>query len=618
LTGQTAVADADLLAAPPLPAGRRIALVIANSAYASAGYQDLPAPAQDAKIMTELLADKDICGFEVRTIVNASGERMRREINALYNGRVRGEFVLVYFSGHGVRDDSGRLHLVASDTDPEMVPATGVPARFLMDLSQASVAGQQLIIFDCCFSGAYDVKGVGLADMVGLDRPASEATVRGRCVITASRGAEYSFQYRLPSGKVTGSMLTVALVEGIRTGGADVANNGRITAADAYRYAHAAVTERSKKQNPQFAIAGGEGASIQLARNPVGIRVGGEGMYELIATLDSPHPNLRRAAVQTLGELLLDVNPAKAVAARRRLQTLAGDGADPLAQLAGAFLESAAPVKGFKAWRRNRPFTPPSGTHPAGPAQWHEVRSGRPPFGDGPSDAEFERPDPRPPFPSTDDEAMPPPPEDELDGLPPVEDPLGVFGGPPARFDSEPSRTVARYLYPTERYRYETRRHWIGPVTALMIAGWCAGRARLTRPGALPFVPDRLSDTLPPGVLRWGLWLIAAVLLYRAVGWFVWRMTLTNRQVMIVRGLLWRRTMTIPLDRVVDAGLSLSPLGRALDYGTLRLSTGTWRTYRIRRLPNPHDTWLRFVEERFEPAAVEARLGYVDPTYDES
>jgi hypothetical protein len=54
-----------------------------------------------------------------------------------------------------------------------------------------------------------------------------------------------------------------------------------------------------------------------------------------------------------------------------------------------------------------------------------------------------------------------------------------------------------------------------------------------------------------------------------------------------------------------------SPLGRMLSYGTFVLeSAGQDQALRkVDHMPNPNEVYLRIVEEMYEPAAVEARLG---------
>jgi hypothetical protein len=586
----------DVVAAPPLPAGNRYALVIATSTHASAEYLDLEAPAQDAASMAALLGDPDVCGFDVRTLVDGTAAEIRMAMNAFFRDRGPDDLIVLYFSGHGDKDDRGRLHLFATDTDPETLVANGVSSRYLLDLSDAATAGRQVLILDCCFSGAFDAKGPALADLLATEAQQEDQISRGRCVLTASRGAQRSFQNRLPSGEVAGSVFTTALLEGIRSGQADVGNTGRITVMDAYRYAFAAVTKDRRRQNPQFNMRGAEGADIMLARNPVGVRVGA-GLYELLAKVDSPYPDQRIEAVHALGDLLDDPNPAKAAAARTRLSTLARSDRD-LAAVARQRL------RGEDQAHQSAADAPPQRT-----ARRSEPADEAPAF-DVPENTEDTAE-----FIPADEEMGLFLPDDELAGLHSVEDPLGVFRHPP--LDVAPTGRVAQFLFPTEKFRAQWRRHWSDPILGTAVAGLAAGRA-FAPPTTPPLLPAHLWILSTAETARWCLVAVAILAGLHVLSWPFWHLSLSNKQLMLARGFLWRRTWAVSLDRITDVSLSQSPLAQLLDYGTLSFRVGRWRAHRIRHIPFPNDIWLRIVEERFEPEAVEGRLSYAsDDPYGE-
>jgi membrane protein YdbS with pleckstrin-like domain len=193
--------------------------------------------------------------------------------------------------------------------------------------------------------------------------------------------------------------------------------------------------------------------------------------------------------------------------------------------------------------------------------------------------------------------------EDELAGL------GGGLSEGPRRvlpLEDEPTTLVARYLFPTERYRGEWKRHWIhlsGPLGigagATLLLGYLAG-----------FLTRQEVDGL----------VTAAVLIWLAViGWVAWkvfdwyfdRFILTNKRVMVVNGIITRKVAMMPLLRVTDMKYEQSALGRLLNYGTFVLeSAGQDQALReVKHLPNPNELYLRVVEEMYEPQAVEARLG---------
>lgn len=193
-------------------------------------------------------------------------------------------------------------------------------------------------------------------------------------------------------------------------------------------------------------------------------------------------------------------------------------------------------------------------------------------------------------------------------GEPPDYDSTGLPPGPRRVLpvEPEPSQYVARYLFPTEKYRGEWKRHWIHmilPLAILVLATFLMGF--VSSLFAAHHVDIAVTATLVVwlGVLVYAGW--------RVFDWFMDRFILTNKRVMLVSGLITRRVAMMPLVRVTDMKYEQSPLGRMLNYGTFVLeSAGQDQALReVPHLPNPNELYLRVVEEMYEPEAVEARLG---------
>ncbi|MGN9777069.1 PH domain-containing protein [Micromonospora sp. H33] len=190
---------------------------------------------------------------------------------------------------------------------------------------------------------------------------------------------------------------------------------------------------------------------------------------------------------------------------------------------------------------------------------------------------------------------------------PGAEDAVGddLLGARPVLpLEDEPTPGVARYLFPTERYRGEWRRHWIHPlksigvVTIYAVLGVLAAERRIE-----------------PRYTGWviAVVLVVAVLLvaHRGLAWYLGRFVITNKRLMSTEGVFVRRVGMIPLLRVTDMRYVQSPLGRLLNYGSFQLESASRRNAlrRVVDLPNPNELYLRLVEEMYEPDAVEARLG---------
>ena len=175
-----------------------------------------------------------------------------------------------------------------------------------------------------------------------------------------------------------------------------------------------------------------------------------------------------------------------------------------------------------------------------------------------------------------------------------------------APLEDEASRHAARYLFPTEKFRGEWKRHWIQlakegliAVFATVAMGYIAG-----------WLTKHNYTQLRTAVLV--IWAIVIMwCAWRVADWWYDRFILTNKRVMVVSGIFTRNVAMMPLLRVTDMKYVQSLTGRMFGYGHFELeSAGQDQALRnIRNLPNPNELYLRIVEEMYEPEAVEARLG---------
>ncbi len=60
---------------------------------------------------------------------------------------------LVYYAGHGLVDDRGRLHLALAHTHPHRARWTALPLDVLREEIANSAAATRVLVLDCCFSG---------------------------------------------------------------------------------------------------------------------------------------------------------------------------------------------------------------------------------------------------------------------------------------------------------------------------------------------------------------------------------------------------------------------------------------------------------------------------------
>src|SRR5262245_15054747 len=170
--------------------------------------------------------------------------------------------------------------------------------------------------------------------------------------------------------------------------------------------------------------------------------------------------------------------------------------------------------------------------------------------------------------------------------------------------EQEPSDLVRRYLFPTEKYRGEWRRHWIHlaknlaiGVLATFVLGYISGF----------FAKEEMASGLAVLVVVWIT--VIGWVLWDVAEWYYDRFVLTNKRVMLIEGIVARKVAMMPLARVTDMKYTQSPMGRVLGYGTFELeSAGQDQALRnVKNLPNPTDLYLQVVEEMYEPEASEAR-----------
>jgi hypothetical protein len=247
---------------------RRFALLLAVSQYADPMLSRLRSPAVDAVALRDLLADPEVGGFAVTSVFDEKAQAMRLAVEEFLTDRRPDDLVLVYLSCHGLVDARRRLYFAARDTLKSRLASSGVEAHWLLEQLEDCRARRQVVVLDCCFSGAFARGAKGDTDVALGERLLGQG--RGRVVLTASRGTEYSFEGDPTEGRSSGSVFTTALVSGITSGEADADDDGHISVDEAYAYAFEKVREAGGQQTPQRWLYGAEG-SIVLARSPVTI-----------------------------------------------------------------------------------------------------------------------------------------------------------------------------------------------------------------------------------------------------------------------------------------------------------------------------------------------------------
>ncbi|MFG3297058.1 caspase family protein [Streptomyces sp. NPDC048179] len=229
--------------------GRRLAMLIATYEYQDSALRQLTAPAHDAEAFAAVLKDPGIAGFEVTTLVNQPLHLVGEAIGDFYRDRRRDDLTLLYFTGHGLKDDDGRLYLAMTNTRRDGLLFTALSAEQIDQAMEGCASRQKVLILDCCYSGAFPVGRISKADNAvhALERFQG----RGRTVLTASDATQYSFEGNQAHGQAVQSVFTRYLVQGLRDGSADLDGDGDITLDELYGYVHDRVVDEMPQQRPK-------------------------------------------------------------------------------------------------------------------------------------------------------------------------------------------------------------------------------------------------------------------------------------------------------------------------------------------------------------------------------
>ena len=242
---------------------------------------------------------------------------LRRRIAAFFGDRARDDLLLLHFSCHGLKDDSGQLYFAA----PTPRSATWTRPRSPPSSSAAQMARSRsssvLMLLDCCYSGAI-ARGlrfragdsVDVNDHLGGTRPRDHHRLERDGVRVRGRRADR----RGPAVRVHQPRSS----RRCETGEADRDQDRWISVRELYDYVCDEVREVTPHQRPNM-LSHLEG-ELYVARSryvaPVALPP------ELLDALANPLASVRAGAVAALAELLRGRTarcpPSRARAARAR------------------------------------------------------------------------------------------------------------------------------------------------------------------------------------------------------------------------------------------------------------------------------------------------------------
>jgi Periplasmic binding protein/Caspase domain len=206
---------------------RRVALLVGNSTFApDAAIPNLRFPPADVEAIADVL--KEVGSFSrIEPLIEADSGQIIRTLSTLLDEE-RGAMVFFYYSGHGKISDGGRLILAASNTVDRHLLATGVPFGSILAIKDDYSCSRFCAVLDCCYAG------LGAPDIKGSEDEQLKAVANGRGIFFL--GAANATTVAKENVELGHGVLTAAILEGLRTGEADVDNDGRITGPELFTW----------------------------------------------------------------------------------------------------------------------------------------------------------------------------------------------------------------------------------------------------------------------------------------------------------------------------------------------------------------------------------------------
>ncbi|WP_353218248.1 caspase family protein, partial [Sandarakinorhabdus sp.] len=193
---------------------RRVAIIIANETYASEAR--LSNPVRDARAIAAALGPQGAKFDEVRLLIDLDQKGMKRAILAIAD-HTGADALVVYFSGHGIRDEHRRNFLLPVEAvinRPGDIAVEGVDAEDLILAVKKAQPKLGLIVLDACRNNPFTAAMGTRSATKGLMRYGGEG-LNGVLVAYATEGGQVADDGRAG----TGSPFAIAFARHIATPG---------------------------------------------------------------------------------------------------------------------------------------------------------------------------------------------------------------------------------------------------------------------------------------------------------------------------------------------------------------------------------------------------------------
>lgn len=246
----------------------RYALLIGVSKFDDPKLGKLNAPQSDVEALAALLKDPERGAFDdVATCIDDDLQTIKDKLGQLLlMNRRADDTVLLYYSGHGILTKGRKLFLATGQSSFDLPQMWSVSASDLREnYLETSRALTQVVILDCCHSGAFGARGGAAVtdDTFG--------TPEGQYVLTATDALQFAYDdagtLRQGADEPHLSRFTSWLVDGLK--GAAAPNDDRITLDALAGYLETRARVEAAGMTPKLFVHDKSGPLV-IAKNPSG------------------------------------------------------------------------------------------------------------------------------------------------------------------------------------------------------------------------------------------------------------------------------------------------------------------------------------------------------------
>ncbi len=230
------------------PVRDKWALIVGISEFGNDKIPKLKYATKDARdFYNYLTKEAHFAPDHVRILLDekATQRRIMSELGSKFLARMArpDDMIVLFFSTHGSpsqMDLRGKNYIVAADSDPEDLFATGIEMQKVLESIQSRVLSDRvLLVLDACHSGSANTQGKGLMRSGNFDA-ASLSEGSGQMVICSSQPDEQSWE----SKRYENGVFTKNLLENLR------AENSGIALTSAFERASHAIQNEVREDHP--------------------------------------------------------------------------------------------------------------------------------------------------------------------------------------------------------------------------------------------------------------------------------------------------------------------------------------------------------------------------------